>query len=220
MVALAMLTERTVGYALETGREFRALVRSRFRLVPRRHGEQIRISVTPEPGVRFPVDAAFAYEILIGTTQRQIEDLRSRSFHFDRIELSYASPPHGAKYQDYFGCEVSFGCTASALWLPKDVLEQAMPLTNAIACAQARHLCRDEVTRIQNTLNRDIQWQVKQALTSHTPPPDLEQVARLLNLSARSLRRHLQTAQSSFRDLHNEHCMQLALHLLSDNHTT
>lgn len=220
MVALAMMTERTVGYALEVAREFQTLVRGRFRLIPKRHGQNIRISLDKLETMRFPVSEQFSYEILIGTTQRQIEDLRSRSFHFDRIELSYSSPPHGARYRDYFGCDVSFGCAASALWLPKDVLEQPMPLTNAIACAQARRLCSDEVMRIQNTLNRDIQWQVKQALTSHTPPPDLEQVARLLNLSARSLRRHLQAARCSFRDLHNEHSMQLALHLLSDSHTT
>lgn len=220
MVALAMMTERTVGYALDVAREFQTLVRGRFRLTPKRHGDNIRIGMNKLETMHFPVTEQFSYEILIGTTQRQIEDLRSRSFHFDRIELSYACPPHGAKYRDYFGCEVSFGCAESALWLPAYVLQQPLPLTNPIACAQARRLCAEEVTRIQNTLNRDIQWQVKQALTSHIPPPDLEQVARQLNLSDRSLRRHLQAVQSSFRDLHNEHCMQFALHLLSDNHTT
>ncbi len=126
------------------------------------------------------------------------------------VELSSSAPDHAARYTQLLGCPVHFDSPRNTIALPLAWLQRPIPSGNE----QALIACSHHVQQIigDSYCSAGIVPQVKRLLMSR--PQDcgfrLASTAKLLRLSPRSLRRHLEQAGSSFRKICLEVRMELA----------
>jgi AraC-like DNA-binding protein len=128
----------------------------------------------------------------------------------DYVTLSCSAPDHAARYSELLGCPVHFNSPRNTIALPLHWLERPIPSGNE----QQLIACSHHVQQILGESYRStgIVPQVKRLLMAR--PQDcgfkLENTAKLLRLSPRSLRRYLEQAGSSFRQICLDVRMELA----------
>lgn len=124
--------------------------------------------------------------------------------------LDYSSPTYHWQYQQILGCHVDFEQGRCCLAIPRQWLY--IPVRNA--GQQASILLDDQARRLLPEPGRqgDVVNRVKRILVEHPNECafQLESTAPFLALSARTLRRHLSDAGSSFRRVSLEVRMELA----------
>lgn len=110
--------------------------------------------------------------------------------------------------------EVRHGRPTTTLSFPAAELVRPLPHGNPQAVALAEELCRDAVSRRRE--RGDLVHQVRVLLTQHLPSgPVMEDIARALVMSPRTLRRRLQDAGTSYQALVEEVRSSLARGLLA-----
>jgi len=207
-----------LGRALEIANDHRVLVRSRFNLSHRIEGDLVKILVRHATTLPFPVNAKFAYEMLIASLQRQISDLLHQEFTFCHIELEYAKPMNHKDYRDYCACDVVFDAQESALWIPVEVLIRPLMLSNQVVEQQAIAICEEEMKRLAQVQMGDIAWLVKAELArSNGNNVSLEALSARLGMNSRTLRRKLHLACTSYRELHQQYQLQAVARALADS---
>jgi len=217
MLTLALTAARSLGAALQTANQHRSLIRSRFNLEPEKYEDMIKICVTQRSEMPFPVNEVFAFEMLIASLARQINDLLVTPFSFSKIQLHYPAPKHFRHYEKHCGCSIEFGAPISALWLPEKTMATLLPLANRMTEQQALDICDLEMQRVDNIQKGDIRWLVSTELAKNRELPiNLDTLAKCLAMSARTLRRRLHSVDTSYRELYQQHQLQLALQALAN----
>tara|TARA_Y100001951_G_scaffold14266_2_gene9502 strand:+ start:26351 stop:27421 length:1071 start_codon:yes stop_codon:yes gene_type:complete len=133
----------------------------------------------------------------------------------DRLELSISAPAHHSRYREMLGCDVIFDAPRNVIMLPTAWLKRRIPSGNEQAAAD----CARQVQRLlgESYRSASIVQRVKRLLMSrpHDTAFQLDNTAQLLNMSPRSLRRHLENAGVNFRRLCLEVRMELAKEYLT-----
>jgi len=213
MLTGALLCSSTLGQALATANRFRVLVRSRFHLQATFEGDECVIVIRPvDEGL--PVSLTFSLEVLIASLKRQISELLGRPYGFKRIEAPVAERSRRKIWEDYLGCLVTHRTTDTRLILDADDLNLPLALANPVARTQTLKACDADVKRLENLRKGDLIWRIKEYLSAESGRPAATQVADALGLSERTLRRQLQKAGSSYTEVLDDWCMQLAMQAL------
>ena len=132
-----------------------------------------------------------------------------------RVELAYPQPAYAAEYATLFECAVRFGATRNRLILDAQWLARPLPGYNPLTAKQALALCAQQRTPDGGEPHQEIVAAVERLLRSQLPQqPKLNDVARTLNLSERSLRRKLAESGRTFREIHDRVRAERALQLL------
>jgi len=135
-----------------------------------------------------------------------------------KVEVS-ARPAHADLYRRYFSGAVSFGTEVSALVIPESWLDRPSPFADPA-------LHRVSVVSLEALAERLKGKRYTAALVEelmvsggHGGRP-LEEVARRLAVSKRTLIRRLREAGTTYRELRDAHRRKLAIELLSDTSLT
>jgi AraC-like DNA-binding protein len=132
-----------------------------------------------------------------------------------RVEFAYPQPAYAAEYAALFECAVRFGATRNRLILDVQWLARPLPGYNPLTAKQALALCAQQRTPDGGEPHQEIVAAVERLLRSQLPQqPKLNDVARTLNLSERSLRRKLAESGRIFREIHDRVRAERALQLL------
>jgi AraC-like DNA-binding protein len=118
----------------------------------------------------------------------------------ESVDFAYAAPPHVAEYQRIFGDRVRFGRQLTAMSFPRAWLEQAQLYHSPELYA----LLKTQADRTLDRLDRDasLRERVERVLTQAEPRQlTMDEVARQLEMSARSLRRRMLAEGLSYGDL-------------------
>lgn len=130
--------------------------------------------------------------------------------HPSFVTLNYPAPAYSARYQELFGCPVTFDEAHTVIALPKPWMFLPIPTGNSALLAS----CAAEVKQVlgEGYHGTGIVARVKRALVEQpqTCQFSLEGTARHLKLNARSLRRYLTQANTNFRSVCLEVRMGLA----------
>ncbi len=221
LLAMTFVSSPSVGKALQLANQYRSILRSRFDLIPEVIGDMVKVKLKHRQNMPFPVSEVFGFEILLGTLHSQISDLIAQPFHFNRVELHYPAPAYYPAYRQHLDCPVVFACAESCYWMPLEIMEQSLPLTNPIAVKQAREICEQELERVSRIQKGDVSWLIREQLRQKQGPlPSLPAMAAKLAISPRTLRRRLAMAGTSYREIVQQHQLQLALHHLGRNSLT
>lgn len=169
------------------------------------------------PRVRDPRIAMFLVEEIVASVMDLFRRELGEALALRVLELGYPAPAHASRYAGLFGCEPRFGCARSRLEIAPDWLARPMPGHDPAAFAQlraqldqhARQETLDTVAAIERLLARP----GGMALS-------IAQLARSLDLSARTLRRRLDEAGTSFRAISGRVRAQAARELLEDGGLT
>ncbi|MCG8315438.1 MAG: AraC family transcriptional regulator [Pseudomonadales bacterium] len=217
ILGMAQMCSKTLGDALETGNHYQGLLRSRFHLDPIMTGGRCEIEISKRESMDYPINAEYAYEVLLGTITSQMQDISGQEVYFEEIQLNYSAPPYHHLYEKYLGCKVQFDCERSMAAVSDKFMTRPLTMSNRVAKQQALALYEQELRRIALVQQEDFRWQVRDALTKHGEGTlKLDQVADILQVTPRTLRRKLQKVGTSFREISQSYQLEQALTYLAE----
>lgn len=130
------------------------------------------------------------------------------------IRLAFPRPDYASYYQGLFHCPVTFNADQNRFSFDASYLYRPLPMANALARQTYENECRKAYNRLkeQGTLPDKIRHEL---LSQEEGIPSLEVVARRLNVSPRTLRRHLAAQGTSYKILVNDMRKEKAMDLLN-----
>ncbi|MFI5624010.1 AraC family transcriptional regulator [Nocardioides sp. NPDC051685] len=131
----------------------------------------------------------------------------------NRIRFNFGSEGARERYTEVFGVTPEFDADENAVYFDHEMLHRPLPQANEHTAAITEDQCR-RLLAIRNAYS-SMAGRVRSLLLAQpSQPPSLEQVAAVLNVSDRTLRRRLADESTTFRCLLDECREQLAEELL------
>jgi AraC-like DNA-binding protein len=173
-------------------------------------------SWTIEPNVHAAADPQvyrFITEMQIGIHISLMRDIMGPSFTPDQISLAYPEARDFGLAADQIGFRLSFASRTNQILFRSAWLDQIANLGNKMTYPAVVALCDHLLNELKSRIG--IAGEIRALLLRDiTNPPTLAAIAKLLEVSDRSLRRRLREQGISFRGLLDELRMQLALKYL------
>lgn len=211
MLGYALLLSATFGDALTFALRYPALLGTLFEL--RLEEDDNLVWLRASNYTDRPALAVFNAELCMASLRMICNDVLGQPLPLSEARFSHASPHYVADYQQAFDCPLRFGCTDNAFAFDREWLARPLPLADAVTHSAMAERCRrqnSEFTGRQAWLGR-----IRQALAQQLhAPPGLEELARQMKCSGRTLRRRLQDVGSSYQDLLDDLRFEQAKHLL------
>ena len=169
-----------------------------------------------DPNARAAADPQlyrFITEMQIGIHISLMRDVMGAAFIPDRINLAYPEAHDFGLAADQIGCRLSFASRTNQIMFRSAWLDQVASLGNKTTYLAVVALCDDLLNDLKSRIG--IAGEIRALLLRNiTNPPTLAAIAKLLEVSDRSLRRQLRDQGISFRGLLDELRMQIALKYL------
>jgi AraC-like DNA-binding protein len=138
--------------------------------------------------------------------------------HQGHVELSYPEPDYFKHYKNTFFDGVMFNAPRNALCFKRALLELPMAMPNPSALKQAEHACNQLMERLPQQTS--LVEQVKALIFSPSgEQASLEELAAMLHMSSRTLRRKLANTGDSYRALAEAAKIKHAQTLLAAGHS-
>jgi AraC-like DNA-binding protein len=212
VLGLAMMTAATVGEAVSVAMRHHQVGGSLMDPTVEPVSVQA-VALIAQPRFDDPEILAFLCEELFASSLMMARELAGEGFRPLALELSYAAPAWAGDYRRLFGCPVRFGAAQNRALIDAAVLAQPLPSHHPASARQAEALCR-QLEAEQGDRDRLVA-QVERLLRAQLAQnPRLPDIARRLNLTERSLRRHLAASGQVFRGIHERVRAERALELL------
>jgi AraC-like DNA-binding protein len=169
-----------------------------------------------EPNMHAAIDPQlyrFIAEMQIGIHVSLMRDIMGPEFAPEQVSLTYSENADFHLPADLIGCPVRFASELNRIDFRSAWLDQPARLGNKTTYPMILALCDDLLNELK--LRVGIAGEIRALLLRDiTNPPTLATIAKLLEVSDRSLRRQLQEQGISFRGLLDELRMQIALNYL------
>ncbi|WP_433728160.1 AraC family transcriptional regulator [Nocardia sp. CA-129566] len=160
----------------------------------------------------------FLVERDVSAMHQVMSDLIGKQLPLTRAEFRFPEPTYVDRIMEFTQVPPRFGCPQNLFAIDPAVLEQPLPQANEHTWAMCLAQCRDLVDR--RRARTGIAAEVRELLVpggvdGFAAPPGIDAVARDLNMSTRTLRRHLDAAGTSYRALLDEVRRALAEEMLT-----
>jgi AraC-like DNA-binding protein len=204
----AVLASDSLREALERIIRYRRLIGDVVRLELQDRGDRSRfiIDVDATPGA-VPFEAVDAFAL---TVVRQARLLRGQPRSSPlAVSLRRPEPAGSERFRDSFRAPVAFAQPANFLEFAGADLDAALPTGNAELARQNDEAVVRYLARLEQS---GVAVRVQHALLEELPngAPSKTALARRLGMSARTLQRHLDSEQTSFKELLNAARLALA----------
>lgn len=142
-------------------------------------------------------------EATLLTITRVLDSLSLGGCPIIRVAFPFPAPDHAPLARTMFGCEVSFDAPVAAMRLPEQHIDLPLRRADPAAFREAAAICQRELDRIG--IGERLADRVQRLLAERQNGfPSLAVVARLLQLTPRTLHRRLVAEGSSFQTLLDE----------------
>ncbi|MET1076925.1 MAG: AraC family transcriptional regulator [Pseudomonas sp.] len=201
LLGYTLLSSATLGEALQVALEFPALLGTYFQLSLHRDSQWAWLRAE---GYRDRAELeTFNVEFCLSSLKQVCDDLLGEPLPLGAAHFRHGAPGYRADYPSRFACQPRFDAGENAFGFPAGWLDRRLPLADPVTHRDMRERCQQlnrEFVQQQALITRCRQLLAAQL----SAPPGLEALARQLNCSARSLRRHLGSAGSSYQKLLDE----------------
>jgi len=217
IVAHAMMSSRTLRQAVALWMRYSNLVGMLIRLGLHEDADGWRIVIDApemEPAVRI-----FCVEEIMIVGKRLGEAMSRKPFVITDCVVAYAAPAHHGQYRRVMGCAVEFGADRTGFKIVEPPLDTSLsgsdPELNEICLRHCGQVMRQIASRSPAVARL-------RSLFLGRPGaiPSLEEAASHLNMSPRSLRRHLLQEGANYRQLVDEFRRDLAREYLQSEQIT
>ena len=218
MLGFAVISIPTLREAIEFAMRYADLSITHTRVILRDEGELFSLLLDPSTVAvrlrRFLVERDLAAAAHVARSEA-LGGVRPR-----RVMIGYPAPPGGLRrYEEVFGVRPEFDAPEHGLVFESAELDRPLPQADAYAANMAEEECRRLVD--QRLPRAGLAGQVRRVLRGRPQaPPSLAEVASMLHLSPRTLRRRLIEEGTSYRTLLTEVRGQLAQELLLNGRLT
>ncbi len=213
-VAFASVSAPTLGDSIAVLARYGYVRSPYYRMETERRSETfiLRIIETIEFGdaVRLPL-----LEALLLSIQSLIETVFAAPMRQAEVRIAMPPPPYAEQYDAAFHSPVRFDMKHTEVALPARWLAIQSPMADPVTYAEAMRKLELLAARLDGDVF--VVARVEQLLRAR-PDGDvpLEEVARALGMSGRTLARKLQDAGTSYREVVEEHLRERAVALLAD----
>ncbi|MGG2396412.1 AraC family transcriptional regulator [Pseudomonas sp. SH1-B] len=158
----------------------------------------------------------FVVDSVLAGWQQNLEQVVGRSIALEKVEIEFPPPEYGERYENQFGCPVEFAASANRLRLSNETLALRNPQHCPGTWQHLLELCERELDQLTRT--RSLRERIVQLLGPmlHGHEPDLQEVARSLQLPSWTLRRKLAEEGTQFRAIVNDTRRDLATAYIRD----
>jgi len=206
----AALTSPTLRAAIEFGLRYYELSFGFCLPTVELGDEQVRLTLA-DPALPEPL-SHFLIERDLASIYRWTGDLVG-PVPLDDVTFSFTVPDSDA-YEAALGVRPVFGQPQTTTTFTASILDEPLPQANEVTVVAAEEACRAMVAERRSRTG--IAHDVRDCLvTASGPPPAIDEVARLLNTSERTLRRRLAEEGTSYRGLLSEVRLTLAEQMLA-----
>jgi len=218
------------GFAILTGTNFRQTIRVAAKyheLTTPLAGVSFREeagcgiwSVDPEP---HPLIDAPLYRLLVemqfGIFVSLHRDVMGPAFRPTAFRFSYPAPMAPQRYRDALSCEAAFGQPGNEMAFDAALLDAVPPLGDRLTNPTILQMCDRLLEEFD--LRKGVSGKVREALLANLAEPvAVDDIARHLGQSPRTLRRKLQEEGASVQKLRDELRLQVAIKYLRDTDMT
>ncbi|MCX4161819.1 MULTISPECIES: AraC family transcriptional regulator [Paraburkholderia] len=131
-----------------------------------------------------------------------LAEVAGPDFRIERMTFK-AEPVRGHKVRSVLGAPLHYAAPSNSVAFRLEYLDRRLPHANPTTAAQCEQMCADLIAR--RRARSDLSTIVQQYLNvPGRPPPDLAAMARVVNVSERTLKRRLKDEGTSFRMLLEE----------------
>ncbi len=141
----------------------------------------------------------FGCELMYGAILNTLKGLLNAPDLKVRVEFPYREPGHGDLYREVFGDDVHFDCLYQRISYDESLMTTALPSSNPAL----RTLYEQECARLLADLEKNsvVEQSLQLLRKLEGQYPQMPQMARMLNFSARTYRRRLEEEQQSYQGL-------------------
>ncbi|MCC9662124.1 MULTISPECIES: AraC family transcriptional regulator [unclassified Pseudoalteromonas] len=167
-----------------------------------------------DPILSVPIHS-MAIDSFFATLVHFAKQLGAENHIVHQVELFKNKPKNAKPWEDYFQAEIVFSASQNCLWLKRDTLQRVTMMGDTKIAAYNETLVKDYILSLnrQSFSNRVTQLILAQLENSEI---NIAEVAAQLNLSERSLRRHLKEEDTNFREILQKSRMEMAKHYLTN----
>jgi AraC-like DNA-binding protein len=197
-MGVGVATAPTVRKSVEVMTRFSKVRAPHFRLRAEVDGDEVRL--VPEDRVELgPDERSALLDIVLLSTQALVESVLGGPMREGRFEVPYAAAESVSGYAGYFHAPVRFGEREAAVVLPAAWLALDNPLADPVLFEAAFRSLEAGERRLDGA--DYVVARVEQILAARGGRIRLQEVARLLRLSRRTLIRRLRREGTSYRSL-------------------
>ncbi|MBU9692667.1 AraC family transcriptional regulator [Burkholderia multivorans] len=154
------------------------------------------------------------FEFVLTGLAQNIAQWAGRTSPAIALRFAWPEPDYFARYRDRLP-PVEFECAANALWVARDVLDWPLPFADEVAHRQALVQVEREYAQVRHDEGDFVERVRAELARTAGGYPDPEALAHTLLVSTRTLRRRLEEAGSSYRQLLDEARFRDAKQLLA-----
>lgn len=214
LIGLAMMTAPDFGEALRVGMRYAPITGAMLDLAVDEHDPE-GLAVSLRMRTREPTIEAYLCEEFIASCLMLCRSLLGPGFRAARVDLGYRAPAYADRYAEVLDAPVRFARDDTRVVIAREWLAQPMPAANPESARQIQALCRAQMPSQQPPAG--IVASLQQRIALHVADnPRLTDLAADLHLTERTLRRQLNAAGTSFRELHDRAREAAARELLQD----
>jgi AraC-like DNA-binding protein len=150
---------------------------------------------------------------------KNLIDYLTGSREVQLVSFALDAPPYARLAQDLFKCEVRFGQSWTGFVLPLAVMDLPLKMADPTTFKEVAAICQQEFDRVSQAVS--LAARVRHTLLQRQNGfPSLQVVARLFNLTPRTLHRRLQQEDTSFKAILEEVRHVLAVEHLKSGQLT
>lgn len=221
IVGFGILSSPNVEYGLRLVSNFFRLVMPAFQMRYRRDSKHMTLEFHATAPMS-PVALRIHLEAMATATHYELTELiRGQLPKYD-LHITMPRPDHAERYAELQGAQVVFDDTMPPrvrMRFPAGVASQKLSLADESALQMAEARCRAMVQRVIS--RKDVAGWVRMMMNdADNGLPSLSELAHTLNMSIRTLDRHLKRENTGFRELQNEARLQRAKAMLGQSDMT
>ena len=117
-----------------------------------------------------------------------------------KVCFPFAQPEYIDIYESMFDCEIEFNHLRAGVYIGLEGLDSPLKLADKKSLQQAKALCEEELTKVFRV--DTLEYKVRQLLLADRESfPSLAEVADHFHMSSRTLHRHLEAENTSFKKI-------------------
>ena len=201
ILGFALITSPTFHHVLRLLVSYQRLIQPMFALRLERHGGRVDLVYRPVVALTHRAMRVFEEAIAASNHFSFARMFDERLPPYD-LWLSIERPPHAERYRELEGARVHFGDATPGLRMSVDaaLLDKPLAMSNPRAMQAAEQRCKAMLRQTQ-ARRRWSEWCRMMLREAEDSRPTLEQLARFVNISTRTLARYLAAEKTSFREL-------------------
>lgn len=206
-IGMAVISATTVGQAIKDAAKYYKTAISFCDLEIYYDDDSVIIELIAD--YKNPDVTSIVVEAMMMTVQNALEFVSGQKLTYAKVIFGFSPPPHAEDYKKYFSGSIEFSGDKHKMILPKYVLDMRCINADENIHRLAEEQLQKKMQEIRDN-NLTVQHVLSLMRRSPANMPTLNDLARIFNVSSRTMIRHFQAEGTNYRELRDRIHRELA----------